>query len=975
MSSSEAVTVLRKAGKLDEAYQLALQLNNQPNPDIWDIRAFGWCLVALVERDISAGNYSKLEEYARQLERINVEESSSTDGLGIFGISTGTALTSHSDELLISRRNRALALVSRAIAKLRSGNSGPLLTYKDVYIWRKKDTDKAYRIALEIAEMSSPGELELHALAWCLIDLIKRDFTAGRYQELEHYGQRLQKIVVDARQNDVLAKQQAYALSMCEPSAPTIFQARVYSKQENYAEAIRCYNRLLPGLPQKYHTSLGWDLYRHSRKLHTLGQHTIPQIKRNLQQYLQLDIERPSQLHSAILWLAKEIAKADKLDLAAFLRLWGGDTFREEDFERAPAKDGRQYPALAEDAVQRAIKSATKSNNIGQMEYIVPFLEAFINRYPDNQWLVYYKAKALVLLGRTDEAQKYCRSVCKRKPNEFWAWSLLGDAYGSDRQAALACYAKALLCPAEDDKTITLRVKMAQLLAELGYNEQAKYEISICTQLKPHNTPKEITRLMEQDRFHETVSPSSNMEFYTAQAAKAEELLLADIPWQDAVVGDCFTRPGKDGKPDQIRRKIYVQSSPYAREVTHPERKFPHPELPAGSAICVKGEGEPGESYKILAFARRECDTPWDIFLSHIGVITFVNIPKRVYHLLVDRGIEVFFSFDMLDSSLSEGDFVSAKVAYVLGEKGKQYRVVSANQTMRSPSVKIYKPFGPETVRISGEIGFTDSNIFIPPHLVRENALKEDDEISGTALLSFNKKKSEWGWKALTIKKNIDPLEEIFKGKQTKDVCLAAVMEDGFSLQHITNQTEEICLEAVRQNGFALQFVEDQTPDIRIAAVRQNGLAIQHDRIVRYADELLFADIKAVKEIFTVPPKQDAPLHYSSSLDGVEEICLAAVKQNGLALQYISMMLQTEDLCRVAVQQNGLALQYAAPSTHTEELYLLAVQKNGLALQYVGEQTESICLAAIKENTDAFHFIANPTPDIVKAIKLTRPLN
>jgi len=37
-------------------------------------------------------------------------------------------------------------------------------------------------------------------------------------------------------------------------------------------------------------------------------------------------------------------------------------------------------------------------------------------------------------------------------------------------------------------------------------------------------------------------------------------------------------------------------------------------------------------------------------------------------------------------------------------------------------------------------------------------------------------------------------------------------------------------------------------------------------------------------------------------------MCLAAVRQNGLALQYVKE--QIEEICLAAVKQNGLALQY-----------------------------------------------------------------
>jgi hypothetical protein len=53
--------------------------------------------------------------------------------------------------------------------------------------------------------------------------------------------------------------------------------------------------------------------------------------------------------------------------------------------------------------------------------------------------------------------------------------------------------------------------------------------------------------------------------------------------------------------------------------------------------------------------------------------------------------------------------------------------------------------------------------------------------------------------------------------------------------------------------------------------------------------------------------------------------------------------------------QNYKALKYV--KDQTEEICLEAVKQNGYALQYVKEQTEAICLEAVKEDGDAFQYV------------------
>ena len=75
------------------------------------------------------------------------------------------------------------------------------------------------------------------------------------------------------------------------------------------------------------------------------------------------------------------------------------------------------------------------------------------------------------------------------------------------------------------------------------------------------------------------------------------------------------------------------------------------------------------------------------------------------------------------------------------------------------------------------------------------------------------------------------------------------------------------------------------------------------------------------------------------------EFCVNAVKHNGSILQLIEE--QTEEMCVEAVK-NFFVLQFV--KKQTEKICLEAVKHNSLALQYVENQTDDICLEAVKQN-------------------------
>ena len=75
--------------------------------------------------------------------------------------------------------------------------------------------------------------------------------------------------------------------------------------------------------------------------------------------------------------------------------------------------------------------------------------------------------------------------------------------------------------------------------------------------------------------------------------------------------------------------------------------------------------------------------------------------------------------------------------------------------------------------------------------------------------------------------------------------------------------------------------------------------------------------------------------------------------ENGLYLQYVKE--QTQELCLEAVKQNGCALNYV--KEQTDDICLEAVKQNGYALQFVKNHTDEICLEAGFTICNALQFV------------------
>ena len=99
------------------------------------------------------------------------------------------------------------------------------------------------------------------------------------------------------------------------------------------------------------------------------------------------------------------------------------------------------------------------------------------------------------------------------------------------------------------------------------------------------------------------------------------------------------------------------------------------------------------------------------------------------------------------------------------------------------------------------------------------------------------------------------------------------------------------------------------------------------------------------------------------------EEALAAVRQDGWALEHVPSNLKTTELCLEAVRQDGWALELVPSNLKTAELCLETVKLDGLALLYVPDNlvTAELCLIAVKQNGEAFAYVPEPLRNEVRA--------
>lgn len=620
--------------------------------------------------------------------------------------------------------------------------------------------DEAHRLAVDILAAHSGDDHVAGAYAWVLIDLVKRHSTDHDQGRLQEYIRSLIDLHVPSS-NELLIEHRRRAVALNDVRGRAIAAARKIGKDGQHDEAVRAFARLHAEreLEGDERIGYGWELFRANqdalRALRTddpLPSH-IDAIKRRLNAYLKLRLPGGEMLHSCMLQQALRLSDKGGLRLIAFVRLWDLDGLRDEDCENGKSADGKVFASLAEQVIQRAAKEAAKDARTDEMQYILPYVELGMKRFPDNVWLKFNMVKLLRNLDRPDDARSLAVEFARTKTGDYWAWELLGDVQ-SEVELRTACYAKALSCPGDDAFTGKVRLKFANLVRD-QHPQQAKAEIERIVDGKRRDglrIPTEVERIMQSPWFAAVVSLPADRAFYDRFKGRAEELLFSHLPWTTATIGDQFVIEGQDGQKDRRRRRIYLWARPLALEVSV---SASHPDLRGrseGDAVKVQKEASPGEPWKTIVhrIASRAPDDTADVITSSAAVIDHVNPGKGLFHFIGGKDIDGTCRLSDYPDTPLPGASVLVRLVRYQTRKGARTRVLSIVPFDHLPSSDVYRSFD-EVVEVRSGMGFTSSGIFLPLDVVAASRIEDGDQISGSAVINFNQKRSTWGWKAVTV--------------------------------------------------------------------------------------------------------------------------------------------------------------------------------------------------------------------------------
>ena len=193
--------------------------------------------------------------------------------------------------------------------------------------------------------------------------------------------------------------------------------------------------------------------------------------------------------------------------------------------------------------------------------------------------------------------------------------------------------------------------------------------------------------------------------------------------------------------------------------------------------------------------------------------------------------------------------------------------------------------------------------------------------------------------------------------QNNREIVLAALKQDGNALQFAPRLRGEkhVVIAALEKDGNALQYASEKlksNEEIVSAAVRQNGNALQ------YASQALQDNGRLRREAgWTERDEAEKKRKKTQAILDEKNRILDRVKKDGWQLQYVSG--KDKEIVLAAVKQNGEALQFGGGWDEDKDIVLAAVQQNCYALKYASrklQKDKDIVLAAVKQSTGALAY-------------------
>lgn len=671
------IYALRKEGRIDEAYQIALRLYQQDSDD--DVKkAFSWVLIDLCKKFVSEQNLNQAQTHFNQLSSIQfdfeddfVETIQKQIRFLKPKIDIHYNQIQQADELSKNgREEQALNIIRSMIAnkqlsELNHETYGWIL-YRYIKAQESNLTSVEVRTFLrDYMNLKNERPSMLHSM---ILNFALN--YSKTHSDFNFYNFFVLWNPKNLRYEDL---HNGYKDSNEIPS----LISRICKELVNSNSIADLENDIIAKIDLNRETIL--DFFREPffwKLLNTQKENKFIDLWNLFDNYNQIYAKYgKSKWHSEILKLADRFMKENESwRFLLFFKEWNPNDFMDSDWKEEKGKDGETYKPLATKAIKKSFEviKNQQDKEVADLSWIIRVYDKAVKLFPDDEWLIRKKALLHIKQKDFDSATKIYKNLVLELGDKYYVWQEFAECISADNQLKVGMLSKALSLEKNEDFLGDTHLKLAAALIEENLLENALFELET---YKKHRESKSRKLSADFENLYSKahVAKSNiidNQKLYKKFIPIAENFAYQDINWTEFILVD------KWKNEDQKERIAFVNSNSSVEFSIGINRLAGLRKIRIGQ-VCkfklhkqeVKKEVDSPYSwqskkiiteYKYIPLIIEQSDKEdWAILEECFAVVDYINKEKNIVHAITFDNKEVFFP--QIKRELQLGEFISAK--------------------------------------------------------------------------------------------------------------------------------------------------------------------------------------------------------------------------------------------------------------------------------------------------------------------------
>lgn len=544
MKPYEQITLLRKSGRLDEAYRTAIDWHKAKPKDPWRQLALFWVLRDRCKVAIAQRHYSETTDYLNTM----------SDLLATLPDTNGAAEKAY--QALIAQTQSDYPLIQSANQR---SQDDPLAAFEMVkgcytryphihcslheslgwilyrYLRQQREVLPSLSVRKALAlylKLSNPRPSRLHSLILNFALVYSRD-----HEELRLHPFFLLWDPAKFQAEDLL---QTYRNNTTYP--PLISQVLQRIVPQLTKEQL-C--ELMDRLPFSKAQSLDYLRQAYLDHLHLLSRgEDTDAFWRAFNQYLGINPSAaPSKAHTGVLLLAHQWMQGEEnWRFARFWLHWGVAGF--SDTAWYANKEGE--PSLVETVVKHAFSclSVVSQQSPEILERFAENLRYIVKQARPSDWALHLLAMIEVWQGDTEPAIAHYKQLLLDHRNDYRYWLALAELVKNQPETHVALCCKTLLLESDPAQIGDLRLDLAQSLLSIGQSAEALLELKQYKENHPQ-PPLRYKQLIQNIETRVTILPAPG-SYYERRVPQAEEYVFQAFPQRKFVLVERSSHPDGD---------------------------------------------------------------------------------------------------------------------------------------------------------------------------------------------------------------------------------------------------------------------------------------------------------------------------------------------------------------------------------------------------------------------------------------------